>query len=119
MRTLTRVLIVAATLGMPSVALAELNDFNGYAEIQRGDLAAAERILVDQRRMFAGDPDLDLNLAMVYMQTGRTADARALYQLVLNRPDEAMDMAKGPAASSHDLARTGLARLDRMQLASQ
>ena len=83
-------LIVLALAGAAAPALAA--DETGYQAIAAGNLAAAERGI----------------LAAVYRRTGREADARALYQRVLQRREVAMDMPSGAVVSSHELARRGL-----------
>ena len=72
--------------------------------------AAAKRIEAE-RRIFPERPELMLNLAVAYAQTGRIADARTLYSEVLQRPVVAMDMPNGAVVSSHDVATRGLSRL--------
>lgn len=112
-------LILIAAAAMPAPAFAQ-DDFNGASQILRGDYAGAERIIVAQQRMFPTDPDLMLNLALAYQRTGRAAEARALYQAVLSRPDEPMDL-PGAARpkSSHALATIGLAHNDGRQISAR
>jgi hypothetical protein len=99
-------LVVAAGVATPAVAA----DRNGYQQIATGDLRAAERRIVAERRIFPDRPELMLNLAAVYRHTGRDGEARALYAAVLDRPAVAMDLPSGAVASSHDLAQRALAR---------
>lgn len=106
------VLFVLVTLGASTPALANLSatvDRTGYTAIASGDLSAAERRIVAERKIFPQRPELMLNLASVYLRTGREADARALYAAVLERPAVAMDLPSGAVASSHDLASRALA----------
>lgn len=103
----------AAALLAGAAGPAAAQDWNGAEQIGRGDYAAAERLILKQQRMFSGDVDLMINLAAVYARTGRTAEARRLYQTVAARPDEKMDMAGQRTAWSQALAAEGLRRLDR------
>jgi thioredoxin-like negative regulator of GroEL len=105
-------LAAVAVLAMPGVAQA--NDRNGFAAIATGDYAHAERILVAERRIYPSRPELMLNLAAVYRQTGREADAQALYADVLRRPDVLMDLPNQRTMSSHAVARKGMGRLTQV-----
>ena len=116
-----RHLVLAAAIAMASLSSAPASaasDFNGAAEIQRGDYAAAERVIAHQLRMWPGDADLLLNLATVYRQTGRVSEARALYRSILAQPDDVMDLPSRAPQSSHALARSGLTTIDRTQLSA-
>lgn len=107
--------LVPTAIGLAMIAAtapAQYKDQTGYRAIAAGDFAAAERMLVAERRIFPDRPELMLNLAVVYSRTGRTDDARALYARVLERPAKELEMPSGRAAWSHDLARTALASLD-------
>ena len=86
-------------------------DRTGYHAIAVGDLARAERTLVAERRIFPDRPELMLNLAAVYLRTGRVAEANALYSKVLARPATEMDLPSGRAATSHQVATVALASL--------
>jgi len=99
-------LIVLALAGAAAPALAA--DETGYQAIAAGNLAAAERGILAEQKVYGNRPELMLNLAAVYRRTGREADARALYQRVLQRREVAMDMPSGAVVSSHELARRGL-----------
>jgi len=101
-------LIVIGLVGLATPAIAA--DRNGYSQIAAGNLSAAERRIVAERRIFPDRPELMLNLAAVYRNTGRDAQARALYTAVLDRPAVAMDLPSGAVASSHDVAARALAR---------
>ncbi len=96
-------LVVAAT---PAIAA----ERTGYSQIAAGNMGAAERSIVAERRIFPDRPELMLNLAAVYRNTGRAAEAKALYAAVLDKPAVALDMPSGAVVSSHDLAQRGLAR---------
>lgn len=119
MRTLFRALIVGTIAGMAVPAMAYGDQNNGYAQIRAGDYAAAERIIVAERRNAAKDTDLMLNLATVYARTDRIEQARAMYLAVLELPDDEMDLSGAQTMSSHDLARVGLSRLSRAQLTAR
>ena len=99
----------ALIVGGADVAVAQ--DFSGARQIAAGDYAGAERAITTQRRLFPRDADLMLNLATVYRRTGRTDEARRLYQAVAAQPDELLDLPDGRTASAHALANEGLRRL--------
>ncbi len=80
--------------------------------ITRGDFAAAEQRLVAERRIFRDRPEILLNLAAIYACTGRAPEARTLYEKVLATDDVLMDLSTDQSASSHQVAQTGLTRLD-------
>lgn len=111
MKKVYHALIVAAALGVAGPGLAANSEFNGSTELARGDYAAAEKIIVQQRKMFANDADLIVNLAMVYRKTNRVEEARSLYQRLLKLPSEDLDMA-GRQTTSHRVAREALAKMD-------
>lgn len=115
MRIIFCALIVTGMVGA-SVGTAVANERNGYQAIARGDYAAAEHMIVAERRMFPHDPDLTLNLAAIYLHSGRTAEARSLYRDVLARPNEQLDLPKQSAAWSHEIATRALRGLDRQQI---
>lgn len=99
-------------LGLSIVATpATAADRTGYSQIAAGNYGAAEQRIVAERRIFPDRPELMLNLAAVYRQTGRTAEAKALYAAVLDRPAVALDLPSGAVVSSHDLAQRALARV--------
>jgi tetratricopeptide (TPR) repeat protein len=79
--------------------------------IHRGELAVAEHRLDAERRVYRDRPEILLNLAAVYARTGRSAEARDLYQKVLARDDVLMDLDVERTASSHRIAQSGLQRL--------
>lgn len=104
-------------LGMPLSVGAQ--ERTGYNQIVSGDLGGAERTLVAQRRVFPGSPELMLNLAAVYQQTGRIDQARMLYDTVLDQPEVMMDMSSNRIVGSHAIAQAGLRRLSGVQLSSR
>jgi hypothetical protein len=107
--------IVAAGAGSAAFA----SDRTGYTAITHGDFSTAEKNLVAERRIFPARPELMLNLAAVYRNTGRQQEARELYQAVLQRPDMLMDVTTERTASSHMLATAGLARISTRQMSSR
>ena len=119
MRTLYRALIVGVAAGVASPALAGGDLHNGYTQIRAGDYVTAERIITAEMRNAAKDTDLMLNLATVYVRTGRTEQARALYQTILLMPEDEMDLSASQSMSSHDLARAGLSRIARERITAR
>ncbi|MBY0521407.1 MAG: hypothetical protein K2P79_13390 [Sphingomonas sp.] len=104
-------LIVAAALGDATLVHAAKSNANGSEEISRGDYAAAERLIERQRRLFAWDSGLTLNLATVYRHTDRADAARLLYERLLLQPDEPI-LGRGGTTSLHAVAQHELAALD-------
>ena len=84
----------------------------GAKAILAADFSAAETKLTAQLRREPGLPEALLNLAYVYRATGRATDARDLYERVLSRPNLELESGETPAWS-HDIARLGLARMQR------
>ncbi|MGE7206626.1 tetratricopeptide repeat protein [Sphingomonas sp. NPDC019816] len=107
-------LVAAAGMAAPAMAQDGWPQRTGYQEIASGNLAAAERTLLAERRTNPESPELMLNLAAVYAQTGRASEARALYGAVLNEKAIAMDMPSGAILSSHTVAQTGLRQLTQV-----
>ena len=107
MRALPLIALVLA--GSATSAFAA--DRTGYTAIAAGNMSVAEQRIVEERRIFPDRPELMLNLAVAYARIGRAADARTLYDDVLQRPAVAMDMPDGAVVSSHDVATRGLSRL--------
>ncbi|WP_404338365.1 tetratricopeptide repeat protein [Sphingomonas sp. MMS12-HWE2-04] len=88
-------------------------------EISTGAYAQAETKLQAQLRAHPDLPELLLNLAAVYAQTGRTSEARALYTRVLDQDDVLMDLSADRTAGSHAVARTGLRRIEAVQFTAR
>lgn len=108
--------LVATAAAMAALAVAapvHAKDRNGFQAITAQDYARAERRLQAERRIFPNKPELILNLAAVYLKTGRSAEARALYAQVLDQPAVEMDMPSGRVLSSHAVAELALARVDQ------
>ena len=82
----------------------------GVAAIDRGDWAAAETQLGERRGIAANDPARLINLGKVYAETGRLADAVAVWRLVLASPRHfEVVTAEGRVVSTAQLAREALA----------
>ncbi|MBR0551330.1 tetratricopeptide repeat protein [Stakelama marina] len=106
-------LLVGATIAVPgSAAIAKDHDGSyAHVAIMNGDYARAEKALEADRRIFPDRPEVLLNLATVYAQTGRTDAARELYAHVLTVEAVDLTLPGDQVANSHDLARIGLSRL--------
>lgn len=103
--------LVAAAAAVAALAVAapvHAKDRNGFQAIAAQDYTKAERRLQAERRIFPNKPELMLNLAAVYLKTGRSAEARALYAQVLDQPAVEMDMPSGRVLSSHAVAELAL-----------
>ena len=90
-----------------------------HTAIASGDYSAAEQTLRSELRIYPGRPELLLNLAAVYMKTGREAEARAIYMKVLSQRDVLMDVSADRTVGSHVVATNGLKRLQTGQLSSR
>ncbi|WP_213980285.1 tetratricopeptide repeat protein [Sphingomonas sp. dw_22] len=89
------------------------------AQIHSGALDKAEQKLLAGLRADPDRPELLLNLAAVYVQTGRASEARALYSKVLAQDDVLMDISAERTAGSHAIAQTGLKRIDAVQFSAR
>jgi Flp pilus assembly protein TadD len=105
--------MVGTVLVATAAQASDLQGFAGAKEIARGDYVAAERLILEQQRMFPRDADLLINLAYVYARTGRQAEARRLYEQVVAQPNELLDLSKQRTAKAHRIAAAGLKRLDQ------
>ncbi len=87
----------------------------GLAAIQRGDWAAAERLLTAERGGVADeDPARLINLARVYLETGRRAEAIATWRRALAAEGHGeVELLSGGMARTDAIARAALARFDR------
>lgn len=112
--------VLALAFAGATPAQAQSTDTNAFAHasIMKGDFTSAERQLRTASQSLNDGPEVDLNLAAVLMQTGRYDEARARYRQVLRQDPVDMDLADGSSASSHDIARRGLARLEATKVAS-
>jgi tetratricopeptide (TPR) repeat protein len=102
-------LLVAASL--PALAVAAPVD--NYAA--RHIAAAKYDVAMTQLQQVVREDSLDegalLNLALIYRQKGRVADATRLYRRVLANEDATVDTMDGRPRSSHALAREGLGKI--------
>ncbi|SFP88853.1 tetratricopeptide repeat protein [Sphingomonas rubra] len=114
-----RGLILVALAATAVAGSAQAGERTGYAAIVAGDLSQAERMLTTERRIFPQRPELMLNLAAVYQQTGRTGAAASLYRDVLAQPAVAMDLPNGSTRSSHAIADAALRRFAPTTLANR
>jgi Flp pilus assembly protein TadD len=116
-RTMVALAIAAATAApalaqsRPGLPSSQTNPYSAYEIISAGDMTRAETVLVRQVRMHPRAPEVALNLASVYLRTGRVDQARTLYRRVMDLPEMAMDMPDGSIRSSHDVADHGMARI--------
>ncbi len=111
------ILVACLMAGIATPVMAA--DRTGYRAIATGDLKGAEQRLLAERRIFPERPELMLNLAVVYGQTGRLDAARGLYAAVLDRPAVAMSLPTGDSVSSHEIAQRGLSRLTPAMMATR
>ena len=82
----------------------------GLAAIERGDWATAERLLTDNSYAARNDPARLVNLGRVYMATGRTAEALAIWRQAAADPAPAEVVTLGGRTARTDqLAREALA----------
>ncbi|MEG3088651.1 tetratricopeptide repeat protein [Sphingomonas sp. PB4P5] len=112
-------LFTMSVVALATPFAANAQDRTAYQHIATGDFQRAERTLIAERRIFPQRPELMLNLAAVYQQTGRAEQARALYDMVLGRPEVMMDVSADRVAGSHAIARNGLRRLPGVQMSSR
>ena len=80
------------------------------AAIQRGDWGRAEQLLKADHGVRADDPARLINLGRVYMATGRSAEAIALWRQVINSRPVNLQTADGRMAPTTELAREAIAR---------
>ncbi|MBX3594661.1 tetratricopeptide repeat protein [Sphingomonas sp.] len=115
------VLALALAVAPFGVAQAQSRQADPYAhaEILKGDYQQAERRLVAEQRIFPSMPEVLLNLAAVYSNTGRPDQARALYNKVLALDPVDMTVAGGEIAPSHLVAHRGLALIAPVRQAAR
>ncbi|MDF2603388.1 tetratricopeptide repeat protein [Sphingomonas sp.] len=106
-------LALAGCLASPALA----RDRTGFKAIEARDYAAAEKVLLNERRIFPSRPELMINLGTVYARTGRLAEADGLYRAALDAEAVEMALPDGAIATSHDVARRGLRSLAPTTLA--
>lgn len=112
-------MIAVLALGLAAATPAFAAERTGFQAIAAGNFPMAERQINAALRAAPDRPELMLNLAAVYLQTGRSTDARRLYAAVLDQPAVAMDMPSGAVVSSHDVATRGLQRVPNESFASR
>jgi Tfp pilus assembly protein PilF len=101
---------VASALMLSQVVQAA--DDLGYQAIRSHDWATAEQQLLAGLQKNPDNAFAQLNLAWVYAQTGRKAEAEALYQEILRRDqDRVASLSSKEGQSMSQLAKRGLARL--------
>jgi Flp pilus assembly protein TadD len=109
-----KLIALSVVASLSGIGEANAQDLNGFQKLQAGDYRAAELEIRQEMRLFPHDPDLLINLATVYVRTGRMAEARALYRDVLARADEELDVLNHGNASSHAVARLAISRTDQI-----
>lgn len=121
MRIALIVLAVApfALAAFPAQAQRDNGDPVASAAIFDGNFSKAEAQLNSRLRLDPDQPELLLNLAAVYAQTGRTSQARALYLLVLQQRDFEMDLSADRVSTSHAIANKGLQHIRALQLSAR
>jgi Flp pilus assembly protein TadD len=121
METVMRHIILGAALAvLPVTALSAQAVEEGYprgslavAAIERGDWARAEALLNDDHGISRNDPARLINLGEVYMRTGRTAEALAVWRAAVKSDRHEMVATMGNRwISTRDLAREALARYE-------
>ena len=100
---------VASVLALPQALRAE--DDLGYQAIRNHDWATAEQQLQAGLQQEPGNASRQLNLAFVYAQTGRKAEAAALYREILKRDGDRFASSPRAGKSVALLAERGLAQL--------
>lgn len=102
---------LASALMIPQ-ALQAADDL-AYQAIRNHDWNTAERQLQEGLQKDPNNTYRQLNLAWVYAQTGRKAEAEALYKEILKRDQDRFASAPGSDGQSAILAKRGLALLKR------
>ena len=120
MRTAVAMLVAASA----SVAAMPASAQNGavrasHDAFAKGDLAAAERVLIGEQRVFPNSPEVLVNLAAVYARTGRAEQAATLYRQVLAQDAVLLDLTADRTVSSHAIAELGMRRLGGLQTAAR
>lgn len=92
-------------IGYPKNSLA-------YRALITNDLAKAETQLRGDARVSRDDPAKLINLGQVLARTGRSAEARRLFQAAMAADEVDLILADGSTISSRDAARRALSALD-------
>jgi len=112
-----KVVLAGATLALAGPVLAQATetaqptqvpDPYGAASIAKGRTGKIEQKLQAAYEKGDRSPEVLLNLAAIRLQQNRPAEARTLYQAVLDQPDLDMATLNG-GAMSHQLAQRGIA----------
>ena len=119
MRRFTVALCAVAAITVPAFAnerpareLGYARGALGYEALMRADYSVAEQQIEARNGAAANDPARLLNLATVYLRTGRIANARALFEAVRDhRRHFALEMANGAVMDSREVARVALERM--------
>jgi len=87
----------------------------GLAAIERADWATAERLLTEDRSIAKDDPARLINLGRVYMATGRSDQAIAVWRqaLAADRHGE-VELLSGRTSTTDQVARDAIAGYERL-----
>jgi Tfp pilus assembly protein PilF len=111
---LTFISLCALPMAANAATPAAPGDNVAYQAIVNRDWAAAEQQLLASLQREPNNSFAQLNLAWVYAQTGRKAEAAALYQEILRRDqDRVATLSSRDGQSMTVLARRGLALLEK------
>ncbi len=107
---MTKIFIAGAVAALiPAAAFAQSSGSDpapGASALMQANFATAEREI---RASAAQDTAAsNINLAIIYAQTGRTAQAEELFRKVAMMDDVTVVIADGSSASSHEIAKRGL-----------
>jgi Flp pilus assembly protein TadD len=91
-----------AEVGYPVGSLA-------LSAIERGDWATAERLLTQDSRIANDDPARLINLGRVYIATGRTGEALAVWRQAAEAAPAEVETAGGRVVTTDQLAREAIA----------
>ena len=113
---MARIKLLAASVAVASALMlpqsVQAADDLGYQAIRNHDWTAAEQQLLAGLQKNPDNSFAQLNLAWVYAQTGRKAEAEALYQEILRRDqDRVASLSSKEGQSMSQLAKRGLDRL--------
>lgn len=122
----TRSLLGFAALSLVASAASAQSVESGYprgglavAAIEQGDWARAEALLLGSQ-VDREDPAYLLNLGLVQMRMGRTAEALAAWRAALDSSRHTeVETLNGRLASTRDIARDALARYATAQLGTR
>ena len=90
-----------AEVGYPTGSLA-------LSAIERGDWVTAERLLTQDSRIANDDPARLINLGRVYMATGRTGEAMAVWRQAAEAAPAEVETAGGRVVMTDQLAREAI-----------